>query len=1256
MKLSQKLSLIAGTSALAATGIGIALLYQVSANHYLQSNIERLKHDTQIQASEEVQQMRHAEDSVATLAKLLQKELQLPDKPNEPVEFDRLTSKDEFGVIRNRKELFDGTNEAGLFMAPDVVPDDHEKRVKLRAMHVLTRFGAAALRHYDGVWFDQLNKTSVIFWRRDPQFIYKLPPDHDYTQTLWDQLASPKLNPGRTAKWTPAILESPVGVWVVSVVYPLDINGRWEGIIGHDIALTGLLASFQSTDNYKGSEHFLIDGFGNYILAGRWQHALESKPDNFKPDLKTEPALAQLLGNSKTINNGTRIKIGGRDYAAFSLTLKELGWHYYRMVPVDEVLAPMNHLFQMISLLLALTVGVVALVMRGAIARMIARPVADVTQTAERFGLGDFSLRSGMTGYDETGRLALAFNNMADRLEADRRQITASEQRYRDVIENVREVIYQVDAEGRFTFLSPVWQSLSGYPPEEMLGHYLWECLEAHDQERKRLEFIDITHGKRTPPCSGEYRLHTAHGNLRWVEIFIQSSNDTTHTYTGSMNDITQRIQSQTLEDTCHLLGDMALRGAGTQSMLDLATMRLGETFSCGVLAAQWEGDHCIKAYHEVHLPQLESNDGGLSLKDFSAPSSLRLASDSLPPTLQAIANREYGAQSTLVIPISIGHNAIGRFIFLSKHKDAFADLTGQSIQLAVQRIRLLLQANHDQQWLQLIGSALETAANAVMITRADGIIVWVNAALTMLSGYSRDELLGNTPKIFDSEEQSPIFWQHFWGTIMQGRAWHHEIINKHRDGTHYPIRQTVTPIQNGAGEVTHFISMQEDISQEKANKDKLRHSATHDMLTGLPNRMLMQERLQQAMSASKRGNHAVGIIFIDLDHFKIINDSLGHQVGDDLLRQVATRLSACLRAGDTLARLGGDEFVVLLPGINTPLDAAVVAEKMLDSLSKPIIVDTHELTIGCSLGISLFPLDGEDADTLLKHADTAMYTAKEGGRNNYHFYVPDMNARVVKRMELEKDLRRALAQNEFDLQYQPQTELKTGRIIGVEALIRWNHPQRGLVSPLDFIPIAEEIGLIVPIGEWVLRTACQQAVAWQSAGLPDITVAVNVSVRQFKNEAILTSVEKVLRETGVQPHQIELEITESMMLENAEAATVILHKLHDMGFQLALDDFGTGFSSLGYLKRLPFHVLKIDRTFVQDIGVDDEDTAIAVSIIGLAHNLGMKAIAEGVETPEQRAFLKKHRCDFEQGFLFSRPLPPGDVAILLEKMSENAS
>ncbi len=1251
MNLRSKLTLIATVSVLAATALGIAVLYQISAGHYLQSSIARIKHETHVQVGNQIGAMRRAEDSLVVLADLLRKSLGQPPVASEIAEFDRLTSKDEYGVIRNKKEFFDGKTEAGLFMAPGVALTDQEKRIKLRAMRVLTDFGAGALRHFDGVWFDQLNKTSVIFWRRDPDFIYKLPPDHDYTQTLWDQLASPKLNPQRIPLWTPAILESPVGVWVVSAVYPLDINGKWEGIVGHDIALTDLLKAFRATDSYTGSEHFLLDGFGNYILAGHWQKALEAKSDGFKPDFAGAPQLRSLIEGKQPIADGTHIRIGSRDFAVFSLSIDQLHWRYYRLVPVDEVLAPMNRLFLYVALLLGGISLIVALMIRGAVSRLIVQPIHRLMRTAQQIGTGDLAQRSHIRGADEIGTLGSAMDGMAASLEKDRELLSASEARYRGVLDDIKEVIYQTDHTGQFTLLSPAWQTISGYAPEACIGQKLWHYLDERDRETKRDEFFAMVRGERTPPCVGEYRLRTADGRLRWVEIYIRPMRDDAQAYTGSMDDITDRKLPQMLESLLHEFGKTALAGASIPAIITPLATRLGETFSCGVLLIHsLRGKvECLALGGYDTIPEdLLATIDALAEPQLDQPVGL----DEFPPGWRTLAE-EHGIRTALALPLGSGQERLGRIVFTDVMADAFTPESIALMRIAADRIRALLQTERDQQWLRLASGALKTAANAILITRADGTIEWANAALINLSGYERQELLGNTPRIFNSSTHPHSFWKYLWDTIRSGQSWQHEVINRHKSGALYPVRQTITPILDNHGTITHYISVQEDISQIKATEEQLRYGATHDLLTGLPNRLLMQEHLQQAINAASRSNDLIGILFIDLDHFKLVNDTLGHLIGDSLLRLVTERLAGCLRAGDTLARLGGDEFIVLLPDISSPLHAAVVANKMIDTLRTPITVADQELNTGCSIGISLYPLDGEDADTLLKNADTAMYNAKSGGRNAFRFYVPDMNARIVKRMALESDLRRALSAGEFEIHYQPQAEIASGDVIGVEALLRWHHPQRGLISPTEFIPVAEETGLIVPIGEWVLVTACQQLAAWDKAGLSGLTMAVNVSARQFQHEAILVAAKKALAKTGVAPGRIELEITESLMMEHIDNIAELLRRLHGMGLRLALDDFGTGYSSMGYLRRLPFHVLKIDRTFVSDIGVDADDTAIAVSIIGLAHNLGLSVIAEGVETEAQRAFLRRHKCDFEQGYLLSRPLPPTELFELLKTLQE---
>jgi diguanylate cyclase (GGDEF)-like protein len=426
---------------------------------------------------------------------------------------------------------------------------------------------------------------------------------------------------------------------------------------------------------------------------------------------------------------------------------------------------------------------------------------------------------------------------------------------------------------------------------------------------------------------------------------------------------------------------------------------------------------------------------------------------------------------------------------------------------------------------------------------------------------------------------------------------------------------------------------------ERKRSEETIRHQAYHDALTKLPNRVLFRDRMTQALAHAQRRNQMVAMMFLDLDRFKIINDTLGHAVGDKLLQNVAHRLRECLRKEDTVARLGGDEFMILLADIYHIEDVARVAEKVLNSIRPPFQIDNHELYINTSIGISLYPHDGEDAETLVKNADIALYRAKEKGRDTYQFYAATMNEKAIEQLELENKLRRALERNEFVLHYQPQFDMHMGKIIGMEALVRWQQPDGQLIYPLDFISIAEDTGMIVPLGEWVLRTACAQNKLWQTSDFLPLRVAVNLSGRQFQ-ESLVPTIAEVLKKTGLEPQFLELELTETSIMKNDEIAVKILTELKKMGIQICIDDFGTGYSSLSYLKRFPIDTLKIDQSFIRESMRDADHAAIVVAIITMAHTLKLKVVAEGVESPEQWAFLRDNNCDKMQGTLFSSPLP----------------
>lgn len=550
----------------------------------------------------------------------------------------------------------------------------------------------------------------------------------------------------------------------------------------------------------------------------------------------------------------------------------------------------------------------------------------------------------------------------------------------------------------------------------------------------------------------------------------------------------------------------------------------------------------------------------------------------------------------------------------------------------------------------RLSSTVFDNSSDAIMVSDRHNRIISVNTAFCEITGYTREDVLGKDPKMLSAGRQPHEFYLELWNSLREAGKWNGEIWNRRKTGELYPEWLSISTVRNNQGEITHYVGIFSDITERKQAEERVRHLAHYDALTDLPNRTLFHDRLQQALIQAQRGHEQVAVMFIDLDRFKVINDTLGHSVGDLLLQAVAHRLTNCVRQGDTVCRQGGDEFVILLPEIGRAEDAALVAQKILDSVSQPFFLDGHELHISSSIGISFFPSDGGTVEALMKNADVAMYRAKDLGRNNFQFYLSDMNARSFEKLALENNLRHALAHDELELYYQPLVDAGDGKLIGAEALLRWHHPELGLLHPAQFIPLAEETGMIVPIGEWVLRSACTQAQAWLKQGHAPLRMSVNLSARQFRQLDLAGSVRKILDETGFAAHSLELEVTESTLMQNIEENVMTLKDLKSMGIGIAVDDFGTGYSSLNYLKRLPIDTLKIDRSFVGDVTVNRDDAAIVNAIISLARSLALRVVAEGVENQEQQAFLEDHHCDEMQGYHFSHPLPAPQFVELLEK------
>lgn len=582
--------------------------------------------------------------------------------------------------------------------------------------------------------------------------------------------------------------------------------------------------------------------------------------------------------------------------------------------------------------------------------------------------------------------------------------------------------------------------------------------------------------------------------------------------------------------------------------------------------------------------------------------------------------------------------------------KDELGRMANAFNALADSLQKSVAEVKEGQEQLKLSAQVFVNSMEAIVITDIENNIIQVNKAFTDITGYLPEDAIGKNPRILKSGQHDPDFYRAMWETLLTTGSWQGEVMDRRKNGEVYPKWLSITVVRNEKGEVSNFIALFSDITERKASYERIQHLAHFDALTNLPNRALLNDHIDLAIAAAKRTDTQLAIAFLDLDRFKIVNDSLGHHAGDLLLKIVSERLKNCIREVDTVARLGGDEFVILLSSISEPNDAARVAQKVIDAIAIPFMLGEDEANIGTSIGIVIYPDNGLDRLTLVKNADAAMYHAKESGRNNFQFFSSTMNDKAFERLALENDLRRAIKREEFFLLYQPQIDILTGEIVGTEALIRWQHPERGLVPPNNFILLAEKCGLIVPIGEWVLKTACAQNLAWQKEGLPPLLTAVNISAPQFKQKNFKESVMQILNDTGLAPHLLELEITESAFMENAESMLESLHSLKEIGLRLSIDDFGTGYSSLSYLKHFPIDKLKIDRSFVMDITDDSRNNAIIETIIQLGHNLKLKVIAEGVETAEQLATLDKLGCDEIQGYYFSRPLSPQDFVAFAKK------
>lgn len=616
-------------------------------------------------------------------------------------------------------------------------------------------------------------------------------------------------------------------------------------------------------------------------------------------------------------------------------------------------------------------------------------------------------------------------------------------------------------------------------------------------------------------------------------------------------------------------------------------------------------------------------------------------------------AAEERGYRSLAAVPLSLNNRVIGIYAIYSADEDAFDDKMlsllaslGRDISSAMVRLQEKKKREQAEIKIQQLSQVVEQNAHAILITDTNFIIEYANRAFTVLTGYLQQELIGKSPALIRSRYTEEVTYDEIKNTLLAGREWSGQIRNQRKDGSLYWALQSITPIKNDYGEVTHYVSTSEDNTDLHDAQQTIEQLAFYDPLTNLPNRRLLSDRLQHALEhAARYKDQMVAVLVFDLDNFKTVNDSLGHNYGDDLLKHVAHIFQSQVRSEDTVSRQGGDEFTIVLSGMKQVERIAEIADSILQKLSQPINLSGHQVVIGTSIGIAVYPNDADGYEELLRNADMAMYHAKEEGKNNFQFFTPDMNKQAHNRLLLENKLRNAIEKNHFQLFYQPQMDLNTGEIIGTEALIRWFDPDQGMISPAEFIPLAEDTGLIGQLGDWVIETACREMKALHDKGFPRMKVAINVSAFQFRHgKHMVEVIKRVIEETNYPAELLALELTESILIDDVKETLNILNIMRDLNITLAIDDFGTGYSSLSYLKQFPIDILKIDQSFIRDITTDVSDKAIVSAIIAMAKQLDIQVLAEGVEELAHQKFLQQEGCDFVQGYLYCKPIPADEL------------
>ena len=825
--------------------------------------------------------------------------------------------------------------------------------------------------------------------------------------------------------------------------------------------------------------------------------------------------------------------------------------------------------------------------------------------------------------FDEQPLVVAVVRDLTERDAADK-ALRDSEGQLRQIFETNQAVKLILDPEdGTIVDANEAASRFYGYHHDQLVGMNISRINRMDSASLSQI----LLQARQQQRLSFQFSHTLASGEVREVEVFSGPLHVDDRTLLYSIvHDITERVQAEVALSNSEERLELALRGA------DLGLW-------------DWDVPSGTVTFSERWASML-----GESVEDIDAHVDSwwsRIHPDDAPRVTTALQDHLDGHTTLYEINYRMRHAYGGWRWILDRGQVVERDADGQPLRAAGTHMDVT-ESRKAQERLRLVAKVFENSSEGVIITDARACIVEVNAAFSQITGYRADEVIGKTPRLLGSGRHDDAFYQSLWRQLEETGCWRGEIWNRRKDGEIYPEWLSISSVYDDAGQTQNFVAVFSDISEQHRSREELEFLAHHDALTSLPNRLLFNARLDHAIAHARRSRHHLAVLFIDVDRFKAINDSLGHATGDDVLRRAADRMHQVIRGDDTMARLGGDEFIILLEDI-TPLGVREVADKLAASLAEPFMVDDEPLYLSLSTGIAMYPQDGDDVDTLVKNADAAMYKAKDSGRDNFQFYTPSLTDEAREQVFLQNHLRRAIDQEEFRVFYQPQVDVDGGRATGVEALMRWEHPTEGLIMPGRFIPLLEEQGLMRHVGPWVLRRACEDYVRWQAAGIAPHSLAVNLSGAQIHCRRAVDGIEQILRETGMPADRLELEVTETFVMGDPESNINTLHRLRALGIRLAIDDFGTGYSSLTYLKRLPINKLKIDRSFVKDVPGDADDEAITRAVIGLGRTLNLDIIAEGVERQACADFLMQEGCYHGQGYLWGKPMSEDEIVAWLK-------